>query len=151
MFRRLHYCLFLLLFFSIAPAQESRLENVLKEAKENKINPKIILEIETLVAKSNNDTLNIKAYKFLGDTYRDLEVYEKANQLYQKSLFLAKKNRLTKKIGARIADLAELQRLLANYEKSLQLFTESKKYFEKANDSDGITRVNGNIAAIFIA
>ncbi|WP_143055613.1 tetratricopeptide repeat protein [Flavobacterium terrigena] len=93
----------------------------------------------------------MKAYKLLGDTYRDLEVYDKANQFYQKALFIAKKNKLDKKIGGRIIDLGNLQRELGNFKKSLELFAEAKKHYEKSKNYKGLASLNGNIAAVYIS
>ncbi|WP_300564977.1 tetratricopeptide repeat protein [Flavobacterium sp.] len=150
MFKKLHYCLFLLFVFSVAPAQENRLEKAIKEAKENKVTHKTIIEIETLVAKSNIDTLNIKAYKFLGDSYAYLEVYDKANLFLQKALFLAKKNKLNKEIGILIGNLGNLQRHIGNYKKSLELLTEAKKHFQNTNDLSELANANANIASLLI-
>ncbi len=147
MFRKL--LLLFLLAFSALTAQENRLEKLIQEAKEKKITPKAILEIENLVEKSSNDTLKINAYTLLGKTYEELEVYDKTNQFYQKSLNLAKKKQLTNKIGYCIVYLGALQYKLGNFEKSLQLHTEAKKHFQKVNNYNGLVSANANIAVVF--
>ncbi|MES2812341.1 MAG: hypothetical protein V4670_07720 [Bacteroidota bacterium] len=136
--------------FSAVTAQESRLEKVLQSAKENKVDSKTILEIENLVEKSNNDTLNIDAYKLLGDSYANLEVYDKSNQFYQKALHLAKTNKLNKEIGILIGSLGSLQRHIGNYKKSLELLTESKKHFQKTNNLSELANANAKIASLLI-
>ncbi|CAM4263768.1 tetratricopeptide repeat protein [Flavobacterium terrigena] len=150
MFRKLHYCLFLLFFFSVVPAQEGRLEKLIQDAKEKKLTPKNILEIERLTSNSKNDTLNMNAYRFLGETYSELEVYDKANLFLQKALYLAKKNKLNKEIGILIGNLGNLQRHIGNYEKSLELLTESKKHFQKTNNLSELANANANIASLLI-
>lgn len=73
----------------------------------------------------------MKAYIVLGDTYRDLEVYDKAYQFYLKVLQIAEKNKLTNKIGMFKEALGSVQFRLGNYDKSIQLYTESKNTFRK--------------------
>ncbi|MGX7667886.1 tetratricopeptide repeat protein [Flavobacterium pedocola] len=146
MLRKLPLGFVLLFVFSTVTAQENSLKKAVDKAKTQKNTAESVLEIEALVAHSKDEKTNIDAYTVLGDTYKQLEVYDKAYQFYQKALQLAEKNKLTKRIGLFKEDLGNIQFDLGNYTKSLQLHTESKQCFEKINDLDGVIRSKGNIA-----
>jgi tetratricopeptide (TPR) repeat protein/DNA-binding CsgD family transcriptional regulator len=131
-------------------AQNKSLESAINEAKNKKYDPKIISEIEYLIQNSKDEKLNLDAFFVLGDAYKYLEVYDKAYNFYEKGLQLAEKNKLTKDIGLINENLGSIQFQLGNYDKSFELYSNSKKCFQKVNFLDGIDRVKGNIALLDI-
>jgi len=150
MFRKPHFFLLFLFVFSALSAQQNKLEKAIQEVKNNKHNSKIILEIERLITNSKDDKLNLEAYSVLGETYNALEVYDKAYAYYGKALQLAEKNKFTDKIGLIKEDLGNIQVRIGNYEKSIQLYRDSEKCFQKTGDFDGMMRAKGNIDIVAI-
>lgn len=150
MFRKPHFFLLSLFIFSSLSAQQNKLERAINEVKTNKHNSKIILEVEHLIPDSKDEKLNLEAYSVLGEAYKALEVYDKAYVYYIKALQLAQKNKLTRKIGLIKEDLGNIQVHIGNYKKSIQLYNDSKKSFQKIGDFDGMIRAKGNIAIVAI-
>lgn len=150
MFRKPHFFLLFLFVFSTSSAQQNKLERAINEVKSNKHNSKIILEVEQLIPDSKDEKLNLEAYSVLGEAYNTLEVYDKAYVYYEKALQLAERNKLTGKIGLIKEDLGNIQVHIGNYEKSIQLYNDSKKCFEKTGNFDGMMRAKGNIAIVAI-
>lgn len=150
MFKKINFILFSLFVFSSLSAQQNKLEKAIHEAKINKHNSNVILEIERLIAHSKDEKRNSEAYSVLGETYNGLEVYDKAYTYYGKALQLAEKNKLTDKIGLIKEDLGNIQFRIGNYKNSIQLYNDSEKCFQKTGDFDGMMRAKGNIAIVAI-
>ena len=126
------------------------MKNAINEARDKKYNPKVISEIEFLIQDSKDEKLNLEAFSVLGDAYKYLEVYDKSYGFYKKGLQLARKNKLTKSIGLLNESLGSIQFQLENYDKSFELYSNSKDCFQKIGFLDGIDRAKGNMALIDI-
>lgn len=150
MIKKYTYLGFVLFFFSVASAQPNDLQKAIQEVKSNKPNSKAILILEQLATATTDEKDKTVAFSVLGETYRELEIYNKAYFYYKKALDIAKKNKNIDAIGLLNEDLGNIQFRIGNYKESNRWYTASETAFRKIKDANGVLRAKGNKALVAI-